>query len=248
MQDENKTIVLIRQYKELLDAGAITQEEYDRKKAELLSYDPFREEPNNDEYEPFDKDATGYDEPPAEYTQTGRKKIGCLPRIAIWTGLGAVAFLIVLFIIGVTIGGADAFTGKRTGQAEVTQPTESDDYNVEPAAQPTGNILLDAEVQIADVMTGDGSEKIGEYAYITITREQAQALTEDEYTAFLSERVKGGGYNWFTVVLDDGTGVIYPGSGIYSGVYGQLAADKTVEKELGYITFDGEKVTYDKAE
>ena len=235
MRDENDTIELITRYKELLDAGAITQEEYDAKKAELLSYRP----------EPDD-----YDELPQTYITTDDKRKGCLSRAALWGVLAVMAFLIGLFVIGVTVGGADPFNSCKADlakdKAETTQPTESDDYNVE--AEPTGNILLDAEVQVADVMTGDGSEKIGEYAYITITRDQAQALTEDEGIAFLNERVRGCGYNWFTVTLDDGTGVSYSGGSTLAGTYGQLAADKTVEKELGYITFDGETITYDKAE
>ena len=37
MQNEDKNIEIIRQYKVLLDAGAITQEEFDKKKAEILS-------------------------------------------------------------------------------------------------------------------------------------------------------------------------------------------------------------------
>ena len=173
----------------------------------------------------------------------GKKKGGCL-KVGLWVLVGLIVVLAALYIIGITVGGADPISGAQTtptGQTEQQTPTE-------PAAQPTGNILLDAEVQVADVMTGDGSEKIGEYAYITITKDQAQALTEDEFIAFLNERVNGCGYNWFTVVLDDGTGVAYSGGSTLAGTYGQLAADKTVEKELGYITFDGEKVTYEKAE
>jgi hypothetical protein len=36
ISDNANTIELIKEYKELLDSGAITQEEFDKKKSELL--------------------------------------------------------------------------------------------------------------------------------------------------------------------------------------------------------------------
>ena len=65
------------------------------------------------------------------------------------------------------------------------------------------NVLMDYDLTVKDVKTGSG-DKIGEYAYIRITKAQLQAITEENYKEFVETVVKDSGYNWVAILCDDG--------------------------------------------
>ena len=73
------------------------------------------------------------------------------------------------------------------------------------------NVLMDYDLTVKDVKTGSG-DKIGEYAYIRITKAQLQAITEENYKEFVETVVKDSGYNWVAILCDDGTGICFPGT------------------------------------
>lgn len=106
----------------------------------------------------------------------------------------------------------------------------------------TGNILLDAELNVDDVMNGYGTEKIGEYAYISISKADALELSMEEYDAFCTTVVKDSGYNWVTIFFDDGTGLQFQGSLYTLATYGTLDSDGCIEESIGMVLSTEESV------
>lgn len=99
------------------------------------------------------------------------------------------------------------------------------------------NVLMDYDLTVKDVKTGSG-DKIGEYAYIRITKAQLQSITEENYKEFVETVVKDSGYNWVAILCDDGTGICFPGSMYYVGTYGKQDADGSILENYGAITLD----------
>lgn len=99
------------------------------------------------------------------------------------------------------------------------------------------NVLMDYDLTVKDVKTGFG-DKIGEYAYIRITKAQLQAITEENYKEFVETVVKDSGYNWVAILCDDGTGICFPGSMYYVGTYGKQDTDGSILEDYGTITLD----------
>ena len=96
---------------------------------------------------------------------------------------------------------------------------------------------MDYDLTVKDVKTGSG-DKIGEYAYIRITKAQLQSITEENYKEFVETVVKDSGYNWVAILCDDGTGICFPGSMYYVGTYGKQDTDGSILEDYGAITLD----------
>lgn len=99
----------------------------------------------------------------------------------------------------------------------------------------TGNPLLDAELMVEDVMNGSRTEKIGEYAYVTVSRETMKALTMEQYADFCENVVSGSGYNWVTIDFGDGYGIQFQGSIPQVATYGSLDTDRCISEQEAII-------------
>ncbi len=97
------------------------------------------------------------------------------------------------------------------------------------------NPLTQAKVKTADVMNGSGTDKIGERAYIEISKEDLQNVTQEDFKEFAETIVKDSGYNYFTVICNDGTGVFFGGSEIIIVSYGKLNDEGMLEEAAGDI-------------
>ena len=106
-----------------------------------------------------------------------------------------------------------------------------------PVVPADDNPLTACPLIVADVKSGSG-EKIGEYAYIEITKGQLEAVTAEEYKDFAETVVKDSGYNWVAIVCDDGTGICFPGSMYYVAQYGKQDTDGGILEVVGTITLD----------
>ncbi|MFR1307686.1 MAG: hypothetical protein ACLSCO_01515 [Gallintestinimicrobium sp.] len=62
--------------------------------------------------------------------------------------------------------------------------TESQENVSESEKSETGNPLLDTEVTVGDVMNGTKTDKLGEYAYITVPLETMKKVTMEQYDNF----------------------------------------------------------------
>ena len=106
-----------------------------------------------------------------------------------------------------------------------------------PAAPADDNPLTACTLIVKDVESGTG-EKIGEYAFIEISKGQLEAVTAEQYKDFAETAVKASGYNWVAIICDDGTGICFPGSMYYVAQYGKQDMDGGILEVAGTITLD----------
>ncbi|MEA5041402.1 MAG: hypothetical protein VB053_02560 [Oscillibacter ruminantium] len=99
------------------------------------------------------------------------------------------------------------------------------------------NVLMDYELTPVDLKSGSG-EVAGQYAYISITKKQLQKITDYNFKEFAESRVENSGYNWVSIVCDDGTGICFAGSSTLTASYGKLNDKKTVEEVISTITLN----------
>lgn len=99
-------------------------------------------------------------------------------------------------------------TGKADNEKETEneQPEANADDNSEKSA--SNNPLMNAVVEVDDVLNGTGDAKLGERASVTISGSDFEALTPEQLYEFANEVVDGSGYNWFTVRTDGNDGNI----------------------------------------
>lgn len=94
---------------------------------------------------------------------------------------------------------------------------------VDPPAPISVNPLMEAELHTADVMNGFGTEKIGEWGYIEISKSDMSAVTGEQLTEFCQNKCDGSGLNWVGIVFDDGSGLhITPGTWFVQIDYGTI--------------------------
>ena len=97
--------------------------------------------------------------------------------------------------------------------------------------------------QIKNVLSGSG-EKIGERIEYSFKKNDFQSLSYDEIKAFtdgtLSDYQKDG-YNYCSIVFDDGTGICFAGCLPVLPMYGSIDGDGVITDTAGYIE---DKETY----
>lgn len=94
---------------------------------------------------------------------------------------------------------------------------------VDPPAPISVNPLMEAELHTADVMNGFGTEKIGEWGYIEISKSDMASVTGEQLTEFCQNKCDGSGLNWVGIVFDDGSSLhITPGTWFVQIDYGTI--------------------------
>jgi len=133
----------------------------------------------------------------------------------------------------------------------IVDRVEKGGEEVYPAPAPApieSNPLTACDLTVDDVKSGSG-EKIGEYAYIKITKDQLKEVTEENYKDFAETVVKDSGYNWVAIFCDDGTGICFPGSMYYVAQYGKQDTDGGILEVVGTITLnENGGYTYEQTE
>jgi hypothetical protein len=175
------------------------------------------------------KNATPQDGNPNEFTTDPKpKKKKSKKWIAIVIGV-----VVVIGIIG-SIGGG--------GETEDTSPAESESAAVvespeveSPEESASSNPLMNLEVNTADVKSGGGNV-IGTRAWVTYTRSQFDALTDDQIAEFALEVVDGADYNWFTIDFGDGTGVVFNSCSTLLASLGEIDDTGALLKTEKYLT------------
>lgn len=125
--------------------------------------------------------------------------------------------------------------------------TESRENVLESEESETGTPLLDAEVIVCDVMNGTKTEKLGEYAYITVPLETMKKVTMEQYDEFCDQKVQDSGYNWVTIDFGNGSGLQFQGSTPAVATYGTLDNEECIEESKGTVMMTGEN-TYEHSE
>lgn len=137
---------------------------------------------------------------------------------------------------------------KKNAKKSTKKSTKKKSENTSEAEQSkTGNPLLDAEMHVGDVMNGTRTEKLGEYAYISVPLMTMQNVTMEQYAEFCNQRVEDSGYNWVTINFRDGTGLQFAGSTPIVATYGTLDNEQCIEESKGTVMLTGEN-TYEYSE
>ena len=100
---------------------------------------------------------------------------------------------------------------------------------------------------LIDVTNGNGTDAIGQRAYIVIPKEVLSQISENGYATFLENKIKNSGYNWFSIICDDGTGIVFSNSFTGLGTYGELDDEGCVTTPLGYISASESGYEYELA-
>lgn len=131
-------------------------------------------------------------------------------------------------------------------------PAETDTENPEQPSAPDDppsaeNPLYAAEVKTGDVMSGIGGNKIGEYAWVEMPKAAMLALSQEEMVSYAKDVISAGkgSYNWFTIALDDGTGLVFHNCFYPVFSYGVLDADGSLSETLGSGLLLDESVGYE---
>lgn len=129
-------------------------------------------------------------------------------------------------------------------------PAESENPEQPPAPEEppvAENPLYAAEVKTGDVMSGIGNNKIGEYAWIEMSKDAMLALSQEEMVSYAKDVISArkGSYNWFTIVMDDGTGLVFHNCFYPVFSYGVLDADGSLSETLGSGLLLDESVGYE---
>lgn len=95
------------------------------------------------------------------------------------------------------------------------------------------NDLMDYDLIVKDVLNGSGDTVIGQYAYISITGKQLEAMTADNLREFAESRVVDSGYNWVSIIATDNKGICFSGSLPDYGTYGVVDENGVVTEVLG---------------
>lgn len=90
--------------------------------------------------------------------------------------------------------------------AQADTPAEPLAAAVAQEAAAKGNPFLVLTVETRPVMNGPGTERIGTWAFVEITKADAENVTGQQLHDLL-ESVAAEKYNWFNVFFEDGTGL-----------------------------------------
>lgn len=150
----------------------------------------------------------------------------------------------------VACGNNESKEDKTSTKAETASTSESakatTTANSKKSVQKKVNFLINANFATAPVMSGDGSEKIGQRGYIITAKDMLKKASQSDFKEFVSKRVKDSGLNWVSIRCDDGTGICFEGSVAEMATYGEMAKDGTITKTIGYIQLKNKKYVYSK--
>ena len=162
----------------------------------------------------------------------------------------SLAVIVILGIIG-SVNGEEVETANTPNVTESTEAVfelaEQEIYTTEPETSQeakteleevkteSDNPLMNAKIQIADVMNGTKSEKLGEWAEIQISKAVLEEITQEQFSEFCNDIVNESGYSWLTISCEDGTGIQFAGSIPYVSTYGSLDNEGCIAESMGTI-------------
>jgi hypothetical protein len=167
-----------------------------------------------------------------------KKNVANKPKRKKWPII-VVAVVILLALVAIVGGGDKSTDTSADHQSQTPAVTDSSAVSAEETNAPnelSENLLLLADFQTADIMNGSGTEKVGQYGYISFSKTDMQTITSDQLLEFCETRYDGSDLNWVWIMFDDGTGIhIGPG---YSAQmeYGTTDADTCTFSKIGAIT------------
>lgn len=118
-------------------------------------------------------------------------------------------------------------------QSQDIMQADIETENINPSQN--NNLLLNCTVATDDVMSGDRTNILGTYAYITVDKNTLKSVSEEDFSAFC-DYVSDCSYNWFSIICEDGTGIVFSGCDINMPTYGEVDSDGAILKSYGFIS------------
>lgn len=143
------------------------------------------------------------------------------------------AFSLLVLLPACSSGGGDA------PPPEVSSTVET---SPDPISE-SDNPLLRSGFFTDDVLSGTG-KNIGTYGYTTIEKADLPDICSGEFAEYLAEfaetKVQGSGYNWVSIIFDDGTGVFFAGAESLFADYGNVDNEGCIVDLFGtYVKTSG---------
>lgn len=111
------------------------------------------------------------------------------------------------------------------------------------ASSTSDNPFFTAQAGKGDVMNGIKTEKIGEWGYITISKADAKAASMEDFLAF-TDTFDGKGFNWCSILFEDGTGICFPGGTRIAALYGTCDNEGCITEAFGDIVLESDLKSY----
>ena len=108
------------------------------------------------------------------------------------------------------------------------------------AGTDNGNLLMACDVIVIDILNGSMDNVIGQRAEVHISKDDLLSITENEFIEFTENVVVPSGYNWFTIICDDGTGINFVGSNTNVIEYGKLDDEGRINTLIEDIDYNAE--------
>lgn len=143
--------------------------------------------------------------------------------------------IIVSVIFGIALIGSILSPSKSPDTVAATTAPEVTTAAASEEAKDNTNPIMKHNINVADVKNGTGTEVIGKWASIEISKQELQESGKENFVSFVKSKVDGSGYNWFTLIFGDGTGLQFNESVISVGTYGEIDEDGCVTKSIGTI-------------
>lgn len=148
---------------------------------------------------------------------------------------------IVILVLVATMFMLNACSGKGTDTSSLSENLKTEEQTTYSTVHE--NLLMQAKVKKAKIKNGLGTGQVGERAYIEINKEDLRNVTQEDFKEFASSVVKDSGYNWVSIICNDGTGICFIGSMEYLAQYGKIDNEGAIEEVIGDITI-GDSGTY----
>lgn len=147
-------------------------------------------------------------------------------------------------LLALILAGTMAFS--LVGCKEDAEQAESysQDFETSTPARSSENPFLQASFHTDTVLSGSG-KAIGTYGYIAVQRSVIPDFSTEEFSSFFTEfansAVRDSGYNWVSIMFDDGTGFCFTGANAVIADYGKLDNEGCVTTHLGtcMVSADG---------
>lgn len=126
------------------------------------------------------------------------------------------------------------------------QPNDESVYQTEVDSEDDSDetaSVLGHTVLFEDVANGSESDVIGQRAYIEVSKDELKDMDEEQYSELCSY-VETLDNNWFSVICDDKTGLVFTGCSSAIVTYGQLDDSGRIETSIGDIVKSGESFSY----
>lgn len=127
-------------------------------------------------------------------------------------------------------------------ESDSFQPEDDSEDDSENDLSETASVL-GYPVLFEDVTNGSETDVIGQRAYIEVSKDELKDMDEEQYSELCSY-VETLDNNWFSVVCDDRTGLVFTGCSSAIVTYGQLDDSGRIETSIGDIVKNGESFSY----